>query len=66
LRTPHHPLSDKTESLKIGEHREGVVTSVVKGGSLVDIGVERPVLVSIAPSAQQSSHGESNRAGETS
>jgi len=46
LRTPHHPLSDKTESLKIGEHREGVVTSVVKGGSLVDIGVERPVLVS--------------------
>jgi predicted SPOUT superfamily RNA methylase MTH1 len=46
LRTPHHPLSDRTESLKMGEHREGVVTSVVKGGSLVDIGVERPVFVS--------------------
>ncbi len=46
LRTPHHPLSDRTENLKVGEHREGVVTSLVNGGSLVDIGVERPVLVS--------------------
>lgn len=46
LRTPHHPLSDRTENLGVGEHREGVVTSLVKGGSLVDIGVECPVLVS--------------------
>jgi predicted SPOUT superfamily RNA methylase MTH1 len=45
LRTPHHPLSDRTENLKVGEHREGVVTSLVKDGALVDIGVERPVLV---------------------
>ncbi len=45
LRTPHHPLSDRTEDLKVGEHREGVVTSLVKDGSLVDIGVERPMLV---------------------
>ena len=45
LRTPHHQLSDRTENLKVGEHREGVVTSLVKGGSLVDIGVERPVLI---------------------
>jgi len=45
LRTPHHPLSDRIENLKVGEHREGVVTSLVKGGSLVDIGVERPLLV---------------------
>jgi len=45
LRTPHHSLSDRTENLKVGEHREGVVTSLVKDGSLVDIGVERPVLV---------------------
>jgi hypothetical protein len=45
LRTPHHPLSDRTENLTVGEHREGVVTSFGKGGSLVDIGVERPVLV---------------------
>jgi len=45
LRTPHHPLSDRTENLKVGEHREGVVASIVKGGSLVDIGVERPLLI---------------------
>ncbi len=45
LRTPHHQLSDRTENLEVGEHREGVVTSLVKDGSLVDIGVERPVLV---------------------
>jgi len=45
LRTPHHPLSDRTENLTVGEHREGVVTSFVNGWSLVDIGVERPVLV---------------------
>lgn len=45
LRTPHHQLSDRTENLEVGEHREGVVTSLVKGGSLVDIGVERPVLI---------------------
>jgi predicted SPOUT superfamily RNA methylase MTH1 len=45
LRTPHHPLSDRTENLTVGEHREGAVTSIVDGGSLVDIGVERPVLV---------------------
>ena len=49
LRTPHHPLSDRTENLAIGEYREGVVTSSFKGGSFVDIGVERPVLV---PNAQ--------------
>jgi predicted SPOUT superfamily RNA methylase MTH1 len=45
LRTPHHPLSDRTESLTVGEHREGVVTSLVNDRSLVDIGVEHPVLV---------------------
>jgi len=45
LRTPHHPLSDRIENLKVGEHREGAVTSLVKNGSLVDIGVERPLLV---------------------
>lgn len=49
LRTPHHPLSDRTESLRVGEYREGIVTSLVKGGSLVDIGVECPVPVSGKP-----------------
>jgi hypothetical protein len=45
LRTPHHPLSDKMKALKIGEYREGVVSSFTKDGSLVEIGVERPILV---------------------
>jgi len=45
LRTPHHPLSDRIKDLSVGEYREGVVTALTKSGSLVDIGVERPVLV---------------------
>jgi len=46
LRTPHHPLTNKLTDLALGEHREGVVVTSVKKGSLVDIGVERPVLIS--------------------
>ena len=45
LRTPHHPLSDRLEKLKVGEYREGVVVSSSKAGSLVDIGVEKPVML---------------------
>ena len=45
LRTPHHPLADKIRDLRVGECREGVVVSSARDGSLVDIGVERPVLV---------------------
>jgi len=45
LRTPHHPLSNRIRDLTVGEHREGVVVSSAKGGSLVDVGVEAPVLV---------------------
>jgi len=45
LRTPHHPLSDKMKALKIGEYREGVVSSLTKDGSLVEIGIESPILV---------------------
>jgi len=45
LRTPHHPLADKTEDLKIGEPREGVISAFTKEGSLVDVGVERPILI---------------------
>ena len=45
LRTPHHPLTKKLRDLKAGEFREGVTTSRVKEGVLVDVGVERPVLV---------------------
>jgi len=45
LRTPHHPLSNKTKLLKIGEYREGVVSSFIEDGSLIDIGVEQPIFV---------------------
>ena len=45
LRTPHHPLSDKVKTLKIGEYREGIVSSLTKDGSLVEIGVECPIFV---------------------
>jgi predicted SPOUT superfamily RNA methylase MTH1 len=45
LRTPHHPTANKTESLAVGEYREGVVVSNSREGSLVDIGVEHPALV---------------------
>ena len=45
LRTPHHPLEKRARKLKTGEYREGAVVSVTEAGSLVDIGVERPVLI---------------------
>jgi len=45
LRTPHHPLADRTEDLKVGEFREGAVVSCSREGSQVDIGVEQPALV---------------------
>jgi predicted SPOUT superfamily RNA methylase MTH1 len=45
LRTPHHPLEKRARKLKTGEHREGAVVSVTESGSLVDIGVERPMLI---------------------
>jgi len=45
LRTPHHPLEDRIVDLGVGEFREGAVVSSTKAGALVDVGVERPVLV---------------------
>ena len=45
LRTPHHPTADKTESLHLGEYRDGLVVSHSEGGSLVDIGVENEAFV---------------------
>jgi predicted SPOUT superfamily RNA methylase MTH1 len=45
LRTPHHPLAKKARELKVGEYREGAIASVTEIGSLIDIGVERPVLL---------------------
>jgi len=45
LRTPHHPLEKRARKLKTGEYREGAVVSVTESGSLVDIGVDRSVLI---------------------
>jgi predicted SPOUT superfamily RNA methylase MTH1 len=45
LRTPHHPLEKRAKKLKTGEYREGAILSVAEAGSLVDIGVERSVLI---------------------
>ena len=45
LRTMHHPTANKIENLTLNEYREGVVLSHSKEGSLIDIGVEQPVLV---------------------
>jgi len=46
LRTPNHPLARRSELVRIGEFREGVVLGVKGGRSLVDVGVERPAVVS--------------------
>lgn len=45
LRTPHHPLKNRTADLKVGEYREGVVIAKVDEGTLVNIGVEKPALI---------------------
>ena len=45
LRTPHHPLEKRARKLKVGEYREGAIIAVTEYGSLVDIGVEHPVLI---------------------
>lgn len=44
LRTAHHPLNRRSSDLKVGEYREGVIVSITRKGSLIDIGVETPVL----------------------
>lgn len=45
LRTPHHPLNRKAEDLRIGEYRDGVAVSKTNAGTLVDIGVDKPALL---------------------
>ena len=46
LRTPHHPVLNRVRDLGFGEYREGVVISSTNTRSIVDVGVERSVLVS--------------------
>jgi hypothetical protein len=45
LRTSHHPTTDQIKHLKVGEYREGAAVSSTREGTLVDIGVEQPILV---------------------
>ena len=45
LRTPNHPLANRTADLKIGEFREGAVMGYSKEDTLVDVGVEQPARV---------------------
>jgi predicted SPOUT superfamily RNA methylase MTH1 len=45
LRTPHHPLKDKLEDIKIGEYREGMVLEVKGTQGLVDVGLQTPLKV---------------------
>jgi predicted SPOUT superfamily RNA methylase MTH1 len=45
LRTQHHPIDSRSESLKIGEFRVGAVVESVgsDGGVWVEIGINRPI-----------------------
>jgi predicted SPOUT superfamily RNA methylase MTH1 len=45
LRTPHHPDSNKSKHLKVGEYREGIVTAERKDGLDIDVGVQQPALL---------------------
>ena len=41
LRTPHHPLENRVEKVETGERREGVVTNIIDGGYMVDVGLDK-------------------------
>ncbi len=41
LRTPHHPLEDRVKNVETGEVREGVVTNIIDGGYMVDVGLDK-------------------------
>lgn len=45
LRTPHHPTESRLEELNDGELREGVVVKSNRNLSLVDVGVERAIML---------------------
>jgi predicted SPOUT superfamily RNA methylase MTH1 len=46
LNTPHHPTNNLVAILQDGEFREGVVVSCARTGSLIDVGVEKPLRTS--------------------
>lgn len=41
LRTLHHPLEGSVEKVDVGEVREGVVTDIIDGGYVVDVGLDK-------------------------
>jgi hypothetical protein len=43
LNTPHHPTNSLIATLRDGEFREGMVLGSDKNGSLVDVGMEKPL-----------------------
>jgi len=45
LRTPHHPQQGKSRVLKVGDYREGVITSKTENSAQVDIGVEKTAVL---------------------
>jgi len=45
LRTPHHPMKNKLSDIKPGSYREGVIIESDAKGSMIDVGVEKPVSI---------------------
>lgn len=45
LRTPHHPLTNRTKDVVDGEYRDGVLVARSRDGSLIDVGLESYVLL---------------------
>ncbi|MEM3382068.1 MAG: putative RNA uridine N3 methyltransferase [Candidatus Bathyarchaeia archaeon] len=45
LRTPHHQVSKNIRDLKIGDFRQGVVSTRIGGKTLIDVGLDKPVTV---------------------
>jgi predicted SPOUT superfamily RNA methylase MTH1 len=44
LRTPHHPITKRIDLLNLGEFREGVIIEKENGKSIVDIGIDVPLI----------------------
>ncbi|MBS7650368.1 MAG: putative RNA uridine N3 methyltransferase [Candidatus Bathyarchaeia archaeon] len=45
LRTPHHQVSKNIRDLKVGDFRQGVVSTRIGGKTLIDVGLDKPVTV---------------------
>ncbi|MBS7626455.1 RNA-binding protein [Candidatus Bathyarchaeota archaeon] len=45
LRTPHHKVSRNIRDLRVGDLRQGVVSTRIGGKTLIDVGLDKPVIV---------------------